>query len=238
MLRVLLLLLGTGYVRRGWRVHVVLGALLVSLAVFLLADAWDGMLVFPLRLFGAVLLAEGLLTLVAGFVTSGIRRRIVLARGALITVSAVLVVIGGTTADILVSIAFGIAFAVDGMTCASPRRTSSASPASALAMLGGVAELALGVLLIEPTVHPVRRDDRDRHRAPDAAGRLGAGPPRLDAARSRPTAAFCRRCSRVAGCRSTSRARRCLERRRVGGRADRPRVDRVRAPSRTPRRCR
>jgi uncharacterized membrane protein HdeD (DUF308 family) len=153
MLRVLLLLLGTDYVRSWWRVFLGLGVVLVAVAVFLLVDTMDGVLLVPLRLFGGVLLAEGLLTLVAGFATSGLRRRIVLARGVLMTSCAVLVVIGGPVADIAISIAFGAAFALDGLV-----RIASAwvvrFPGSVVAALGGLAELALGVLLVEPTVIP------------------------------------------------------------------------------------
>ena len=153
MLRELLLLLGTDYVRRGWRVHVALGVALIAVAVWLFVDAWDGMLVFPLRVFGAVLLAEGLMMLVAGFATSGLRRRIVLARAALVVVMAVLVVHGGTWSHIVISIAFGVAFVLDGIVRIASAWTVR-FPGYRIAMLGGLAELVLGVLLIEPTVIP------------------------------------------------------------------------------------
>ena len=49
-------------------------AILIAVAAWLFVDAYDGELMFPLRLFGAVLLAEGFMMLLAGFATSGLRR--------------------------------------------------------------------------------------------------------------------------------------------------------------------
>src|SRR5262249_30522355 len=115
VIRLLLLLLGTQYVRRWWRVHVAVGVLTQALGVFLFVDSLDGLLIFPLHLFGIVLLIDGLVVTVAAFVAEGTMRRILVVRGLLVSVSAVLVVVGGTLSDFVLSMFFGFAFVLDGL---------------------------------------------------------------------------------------------------------------------------
>lgn len=63
MIRLVLLLLGADFIRRNWHVLAVAGVIWGALGVAFLFDALDGVLNFPLTLFGFLLLLESLVTL-------------------------------------------------------------------------------------------------------------------------------------------------------------------------------
>lgn len=149
MVRVLLLLLGTRYIRKRWPLHAALGIALAVVGIGLVIDALDGVLYFPLRYFGIVLLAEGCVMMFTASSTSGIRRRLLFGRGVIVTIAAGLVAIGGDTADLLTSLVFGLALALDGLL-----RVGSAWLVRfyrwEVSLMGGVAEIAIAALVLDP----------------------------------------------------------------------------------------
>lgn len=115
MFRLILLLLGNDFVRRRWPWLALLGALwaVAGLAIFI--DALDGVPYFPIHVFGYLLIAEAVVTLVAtpfGSDTRGVLRK---ARGVVFLVVGLVVVDGHHGVMVALAIVFGLAFLVDGL---------------------------------------------------------------------------------------------------------------------------
>ena len=65
VIRLVLLLLGADFIRERWRLLAVIGAVWGLLGLALFIDALDGVVYFPIHIFGYLLIIEALVTLVA-----------------------------------------------------------------------------------------------------------------------------------------------------------------------------
>jgi uncharacterized membrane protein HdeD (DUF308 family) len=149
VIRLLLLFLGTGAVRRAWGVLVACGVSLALLGLVIFADALRGAQYFPTRVFGWVLVVEGLVVLIAALNCDGLRRRTFYVR------SLVLVIVGLVTIDphrisfVILAMLFGTAVFIDAVlrvTTALLLRFPLWKSYLMLALL----ELAFAIFLLEP----------------------------------------------------------------------------------------
>lgn len=149
MIRLVLLLLGTDFMRRNWHVVAVAGLLWGGIGVSLLIDALDGVLNFPLTLFGYLLLLESLATLWVAASGMGAQKTLRKVKGALFLLIAVLVITRHQASDMLLAMLFGIAFAIGGalqITSALVVRF----PRWRAAVAGGVVQVLLAILFFQP----------------------------------------------------------------------------------------
>jgi len=114
LVRLLLLLLGTEWIRRYRYVLAVIGLAWLGLAIMLFLDCLDGVVYFPLLWFGWLILIEGLAMLSIARSGRMRRRNLQQTRAAIVIVLGLLVVFQHDFADIILAIIFGTAFAVDG----------------------------------------------------------------------------------------------------------------------------
>jgi len=151
LIRLALLLFGTEFVRRRWPWLVLLGTLWLIAGIAIFVDAFDGVLYFPLRVFGALLLIEGAASLIATF--SGIDRGrsnwLRFAKGILFIVIALLVIDPYPDGEFVLAMLFGALFTVGGLL-----RVSAAYVVRfrgwRMAVAVGVIELLFAVFLFEP----------------------------------------------------------------------------------------
>ncbi len=149
MIRLLLLFLGTGVVRRGWGILVAGGASLTLLGLVSLVDAVRGAAHFPMRVFGWVLVVEGLVVLVAALNCDGFRK------GTFYLRSLVLVIVGLVTIDphrisfVILAMLFGMAVFIDAIL-----RVTTALllrfPLWKTYLMVALLELAFAIFLLEP----------------------------------------------------------------------------------------
>jgi uncharacterized membrane protein HdeD (DUF308 family) len=151
VIRLALLLLGIDFVRERWRWLALIGVLWIAAGVTIFVDALDGVLYFPIHLFGVLILIEGILSLVAAF--SGIdsrgRNRLRLIKGGLFIVVALLIFDPYPDGEFLLSMLFGLIFLVAGalrISAAYVVRFSGWKQAIG----AGVLELVLSILIFSP----------------------------------------------------------------------------------------
>ena len=154
MVRIAMLLLGMDFMRRRWLTLAVAGATLALLGAAVGVDALDGVLYFPLHLFGYVLIAEGLLSAALAFtplaVGRGVRYRALrYVKSALFVLIGVLVINRHHAGVVVLALLFGILFLVGGAL-----RIAAAHvvrfPGWRGSMLAGAVELALAFFILEP----------------------------------------------------------------------------------------
>lgn len=149
MIRIFLLLLGVETIRRGWRWMALVGSLLFVLGVFVVVDALDGVVYFPLHVLGYLMLVEGIVMLIAATGAQGMQKRLLYFRGAFVVVLAALIVDGRHAEDIALAVVFGLLVAVDGaVRIASSTIVRFVGWRTSVAI--GVAELLFAVFLFEP----------------------------------------------------------------------------------------
>ena len=148
-MRLMLLLLGTEYLKARWVWFVVVGALWLAAGTGLILDGMDGGWDFPLELFGVLLLVEGLVSLIAAFVGIAVRPLFRYLRGCLILAIALLILLPFRMDEFLLSLLFGMAFIADGLF-----RIASAwvvrFPGWRTSIGGGLSELVIAILFILP----------------------------------------------------------------------------------------
>ncbi|WP_159716302.1 HdeD family acid-resistance protein [Geminicoccus flavidas] len=148
-MRLLLLLLGTETLRRHWAWFAGLGLVWLAAGIFIFVDALDGMLYFPLRPFGWLLVAEGSLSVLLALTRIAVHPPLRLARGLLVLLAGLLIVSPWHLHDFILALVFGLFLLADGVF-----RIASAwvvrFPGWRLALAGGVAEFLLGVFVLEP----------------------------------------------------------------------------------------
>jgi uncharacterized membrane protein HdeD (DUF308 family) len=115
MVKLILILLGTDFLRNRWRSLMVAGALLSLLGIGVLIDALDGALGFPISWVGWLLLAEGLVTLSVAWSGVGGQRRLRYAKGITFVVAAVLILEGSHHGHFILSVLIGAVFLSDGV---------------------------------------------------------------------------------------------------------------------------
>ena len=115
MIRLIVILLGNDFIRRRWLMLATLGFLWAILGTAIFIDALDGVLYFPIHLFGYLLLVEAVVSLVV--TPSGGDTRVVLrkARGVGFLMLGLLLVDEHRAASVILAMLFGLAFLVDGM---------------------------------------------------------------------------------------------------------------------------
>jgi uncharacterized membrane protein HdeD (DUF308 family) len=149
MIRLLLLLLGTRYVRHWWPLRLALGVAMEVVGIALFIDAIDGVLVFPLRLFGALLVLEGIVMMVASTSSRGMQWRLLFGRGLIVTLCGALVWAPDETTDFVLAMIFGIALALDGVL-----RIASGWVVRfegwRVSLLGGAMEVLVAAVLLAP----------------------------------------------------------------------------------------
>lgn len=115
MIRLALLLLGIDFVRARWRALAAIGVIWLLLGIALFIDALDGVLYFPLQLFGWLMLVEGFVALLVAF--SGFARQNLLrtAKGVLFIVIALLIIAPlRHNGDFALAMLFGLLFTIGG----------------------------------------------------------------------------------------------------------------------------
>jgi len=151
LIRLVLLLLGTDFVRRGWRWLAVIGILWAVAGLVIFIDALDGKSHFPLRLFAAAMLIEGLVAIAVtmGGLDSRRRNRLRLIKGLLFMFVALLIFDPYPDGHFLLSMLMGLIFMIGGML-----RISAALVVRfrgwRLALTAGVFELFFAVLILSP----------------------------------------------------------------------------------------
>jgi uncharacterized membrane protein HdeD (DUF308 family) len=151
LVRLALLLFGIDFVRRRWLWLALLGSLWFVAGIAIFFDALDGVLYFPLRIFGALLLVEGLVALVGtlGGIDRGRRNWLRFIKGILFIVIALLVIDPYPDGAFMLAMLFGLLFTVSGALRISAAwvvrfRGWRASVAA------GVVELLFAVFMFEP----------------------------------------------------------------------------------------
>ncbi|WP_370516408.1 HdeD family acid-resistance protein [Herbaspirillum sp. CAH-3] len=149
MIRLVLLLLGADFIRRNWHALAVAGLAWGAIGVSLVIDALDGVLNFPLTLFGYLLLLESLLTLWVANSGMGAQKTLRYAKGGVFLLIAVLVITQHQASNMALAMLFGIAFTIGGalqITSALVVRF----PRWRMALLGGLVQIALAVFFFQP----------------------------------------------------------------------------------------
>lgn len=149
MIRLVLLLLGADFIRRNWHVLAVAGLAWGTIGVSLMIDALDGVLNFPLTLFGYLLLVESLVTLWVANSGIGAQKTLRYAKGAIFLLIAVLVITQHQASNMALAMLFGIAFTIGG----SLQITSAVVvrfPRWRAAVAGGSVQILLAILFFQP----------------------------------------------------------------------------------------
>ncbi len=149
MANLVLLLLGVDYLRKRARALYVIGGLLLLIGVTLFIDALDNAVYFPLNFFAALLVLEGLATLVIAKSGVGGQRVLRYAKGAIVLTAGVLVLVGHHHGHFVLSMLFGLMFLMDGLiqcTAAYVVRYERWRYVFA----SGVAEILLAIFFFQP----------------------------------------------------------------------------------------
>ncbi|WP_325735610.1 hypothetical protein [Geminicoccus sp.] len=148
-MRLLLLLLGTEALRQHWVSAMALGLIWLIAGVSIFLDALDGVLYFPLRPFGWLLVVEGSLSILVALTRIALHPGLRLARGLLVLLAGLLIISPWHLHDFILALVFGLFLLVDGGF-----RIASAwvvrFPGWRLALAGGVLEFLFGVFVLEP----------------------------------------------------------------------------------------
>ncbi len=150
LIRLALLLLGIDFVRARWRALAAIGVIWLLIGIALFIDALDGVLYFPLQLFGWLMLIEGIAALLVAF--SGFARQHLLrvAKGVLFIAIALLIIAPlRHNGDFALAMLFGLLFTLGGAL-----RISAAWVVRFhgwhSAIGAGVLELLFAVFMFEP----------------------------------------------------------------------------------------
>lgn len=143
------MLLGVDFIRRNWHVLALAGVIWGGIGVSLGIDALDGVLNFPLDLFGWLLLLESLATLAVAGSGIGAQRSLRYVKGAIFLLIAVLIISPHEASNMVLAMLFGIAFTIGGglqITSALVVRF----PRWRTAVIGGSIQIVLAILFFQP----------------------------------------------------------------------------------------
>ena len=149
MIRLVLLLLGADFIRRYWHVLALIGLAWGVIGVSLCVDALDGVLVFPLTLFGYLLLLESLATLFLASSGIGAQKSLRYLKGGLFLLISLLVISLQPTSDMVLAMLFGTAFTIGGglqIVSALVVRF----PRWRMALAGGVGQILIAIIFFQP----------------------------------------------------------------------------------------
>lgn len=149
VIRIALLLLGIDFVQARWRALAAIGVVWLLIGIALFADALDGVLYFPLRLFAGLLLIEGIVALLVSVSGLAVQNGLRFAKGLLFVVIALLLFAPPRNGDFVLAMLFGLLFAVGGVL-----RIAAAWVVRfrgwRTAIGAGVVELAFAAFIFEP----------------------------------------------------------------------------------------
>ena len=150
MIRLFLILLGAELVRRRWPVLAAMGALWAGLGLFVFLDAFNNNMLIPISGLGYLLLAEGLLSLLAGAGTLGMARRMRWGKGvSLLVIGFLAIDLSGVSGDIALALIIGLGFMTDGvLKIIAARVVRFRGWRTSQAM--GVLSIVLAVLTLQP----------------------------------------------------------------------------------------
>lgn len=149
MVKLILILLGTDFLRNRWRSLMVAGALLSLLGIGVLIDALDGALGFPISWVGWLLLIEGVVTLSVAWSGVGGQRRLRYGKGITFVVASVLILEGSHHGHFILSVLIGAVFLSDGaLQAASALVVRYRRWRTALGF--AIFEIALAIFMFQP----------------------------------------------------------------------------------------
>jgi len=149
LIRLVLLLLGADFIRRHWHVLALIGLAWAVIGVSLCIDALDGVLVFPLTMFGYLLLVESLATLFLASSGVGAQKSLRYVKGGLFLVIALLIISLHNTSDMVLAMLFGTGFTIGGgLQIASA--TIVRFPRWRMALAGGVGQILIAIFFFQP----------------------------------------------------------------------------------------
>jgi uncharacterized membrane protein HdeD (DUF308 family) len=114
VIRLVLMLLGANFIRQRWGTVAVVGTLWGLLGLALFIDALDGVVYFPIHIFGYLLIVEALVTLVATTSNRGTQTALRKARGIIFFILGLLIIDPHHASSFILAMIFGVVFAVDG----------------------------------------------------------------------------------------------------------------------------
>jgi hypothetical protein len=149
VIRLVLLLLGADFIRRYWHVLALIGLAWGVIGVSLCIDALDGVLVFPLTVFGYLLLAESLATLFLASSGIGAQKSLRYLKGGLFLLISLLVISLHPTSDMVLAMLFGTAFTIGGgLQIASALVVRF--PRWRMALAGGIGQILIAIFFFQP----------------------------------------------------------------------------------------
>jgi len=149
MIKLALLLFGAGFVRRNTHLLILVGIVWAILGLAIAIDAVDGARLFPLTLFGVLLLVESLVTLTVAGSGIGAQKAVLAFKGGMFLLVALLILAGGSISNLLLAIILGLAYFVLGVF-----QIASAWVLRydrwRLSVWGGCAQVVFGLFLFQP----------------------------------------------------------------------------------------
>ncbi|MBW3115933.1 HdeD family acid-resistance protein [Providencia rettgeri] len=115
MLQIALLLFGAEFIRGKAHYLWGIGLLWCFIGIFIFIDGIDGILFFPIHLFGFLLLLESLITLSVASSGIGTQKTILFFKGGLFLFCALVILINQTYSNVLLSAMFGFVFFITGL---------------------------------------------------------------------------------------------------------------------------
>lgn len=110
MIQLVLLLLGTKYIKRNALYLFIAGLLWMVCGILLFIDGLDNHPYFPLKTFGFILLLESLLTLSVMSSVEGTKKSILFFKGGLFLLVALLILVGKSYSNLLLALIFAFSF--------------------------------------------------------------------------------------------------------------------------------
>lgn len=110
MIQLVLLLLGTKYIKRNALYLSVAGIIWMVCGLLIFIDGLDNHPYFPLKTFGCILLLESLLTLSVMSSVEGTKKSILFFKGGIFFLVALLILVGKTYSNLLLALIFAFSF--------------------------------------------------------------------------------------------------------------------------------
>ncbi|TCV98759.1 uncharacterized membrane protein HdeD (DUF308 family) [Biostraticola tofi] len=149
MIHITIVLMGINYLRARWFGLMFIGLLSVLCGAIVSIDALDNSLYFPLSFFAAILLIEGIATVLLALNDAGGQKTLRYIKGSSFIIAALLILAGHHEGNIVLSLVFGTLFLVDGLL-----QIISAHlvryPAWRYVMFGGLVEIAVAISFYQP----------------------------------------------------------------------------------------
>lgn len=115
MVQLVMILLGSDYLRARWRGLFAAGCLGLIAGLIVFIDALDGVIYFPLTPFAGLLLIEGIATLLVARTGIGGQRTLRYVKGTAFSLAALLILNGQYYGNFILSMIFGTLFLADGL---------------------------------------------------------------------------------------------------------------------------